>query len=114
METAADLQRSTKICYLMLMTPDHPCLKEVHNKSPHCDYSLLTCNKSNTLASLLILANTILGSHSPLETQHRYSLHLCVPESFSILSMGSLIINHWLIFIFSTHVFDIGDLVMHQ
>ena len=98
----------------MLMTPDHPCLKEVHDKSPHCDNSLLTCNKLNTLASLLTLANTILGSRSSLETQRGRSLHLCVPESFSILSMGSLIINHWLIFIFSTHVFNVGDLVMHQ
>jgi len=73
---------------------------------------LLIFNRENTLASLVPVATIVLGfsfvfGHSAQtlfeSVRHRCFTSLCIFADRSLLQ---------LIFIFSTHVFDVGDLVL--
>lgn len=72
---------------------------------------LLIFNRSNTLASLVPLASIVLGFSFIFGNSAATLFEsVCV---FSCLSFDQAnVIISQLIFIFSTHVFDVGDLVM--
>lgn len=72
--------------------------------------ALLIFNRNNTLASLVPLASIVLG-FSFIFGNSAATLFESVCSSMSF-QMECKLIYLQLIFIFSTHVFDVGDLVM--